>query len=299
MIKVSNMTKFYDGFNAIDNLDLNVNRGSIYGLLGSNGAGKTTLLKTLAGLYKEDKGEVLIQGKKVYENIDTKNKLIFVSDSLYFFPSYTIKEMSNFYKNVYSNWNEKRFIELQKIFKLDFNHKINKLSKGMTRQVAMWIALSTMPEVMILDEPLDGLDSIMRKNIKNLLFQDVADRGVTVIISSHNLRELEDLCDYIGILHRGKMIVEKDMDDLKKDINKVQFVLKDSADINELKDLTVLNKTKKGSIETWIIRGSYEKIEKHFQKLNPTILDILPLTLEEVFIYEMGDEDYEINQILF
>jgi ABC-2 type transport system ATP-binding protein len=298
MIEVNGLIKGYEGVNAIDGVDLTVQRGSIYGLLGSNGAGKTTLLKTLAGLYRQDRGEVRIDGEEVYENTKIKDRMIFISDVLYFFPSYTIEEMGVFYSRIYSSWNEKRFRELQKIFKIDFKRKINQLSKGMTRQVGIWLGLSTMAEVMILDEPLDGLDSVMRKNVKNLLFQDVAERGVTIIISSHNLRELEDLCDYVGILHEGKMIIERDMDDLKRDVHKVQFALKDGNTGEEITGLQVLHKEKKGSVQVWIIRGSYQDIEKQFAPLSPPILDILPLTLEEVFIYEMGDQDYEIDQIL-
>ena len=298
MIEVKGLTKGYEGVNAIDGVDLTVNKGSIYGLLGSNGAGKTTLLKTLAGLYRQDRGEVLIGGEEVYENTKIKDRMIFISDALYFFPSYTIEDMGRFYGRMYSHWNEQRFRELQKIFKIDFKRKINQLSKGMTRQVGIWLALSTMAEVMIMDEPLDGLDSVMRKNVKNLLFQDVAEREVTIIISSHNLRELEDLCDYVGILHEGKMIIERDMDDLKRDVHKVQFALKDSEKSKEITGLEVLHKEKKGSVEVWIIRGNHQEIENQFKVLAPPILDILPLTLEEVFIYEMGDQKYEIDQIL-
>ncbi|NBG87489.1 ABC transporter ATP-binding protein [Isachenkonia alkalipeptolytica] len=298
MIEVKGLTKGYEGFNAVKDLDLTVNKGSIYGLLGSNGAGKTTLLKTLAGLYRQDRGVVLIGGERVYENPEVKKRMVFISDALYFFPSYTIEEMGAFYRRMYGNWNEKRFRELQKVFKIDFKRKINGLSKGMNRQVGIWLGLSAMAEVMILDEPLDGLDSVMRKKVKNLLFQDVAERELTVIISSHNLRELEDLCDYVGILHRGKMVIERDMDDLKKDVHKVQFALRESNKDREITGLEVLHKEKKGSVDVWIIRGSHQAIENRFGEMDPAILDILPLTLEEVFIYEMGDQDYEIDQIL-
>lgn len=298
MIEVKGLTKGYEGIKAVEELDLTVNRGSIYGLLGSNGAGKTTLLKTLAGLYRQDRGEVLVGGEKVYENPEVKQRMVFISDALYFFPSYTIEEMGTFYSRMYDSWNEKRFRELAKVFKIDFKRKINQLSKGMTRQVGIWLGLSAMAEVMILDEPLDGLDSVMRKKVKNLLFQDVAERQLTVIISSHNLRELEDLCDYVGILHRGKMVIERDMDDLKKDVHKVQFALRQSNKIPEITGLEVLHKEKKGSVDVWIIRGSHQAIENRFRDMNPAILDILPLSLEEVFIYEMGDQDYEIDQIL-
>lgn len=298
MIEARGLTKGYEGYKGIEQVNLTVHKGSIYGLLGSNGAGKTTLLKTLAGLYRQDRGEVLIGGEEVYENTKIKDRMIFISDALYFFPSYTIREMGTFYGRIYSSWNEQRFLDLQKVFKIDLKRKINQLSKGMTRQVGIWLALSTMAEVMILDEPLDGLDSVMRKNVKNLLFQDVAEREVTIIISSHNLRELEDLCDYVGILHQGKMIIERDMDDLKKDVHKVQFALRDGKMLTESEDLEVLHKEKKGSVAVWIIRGSEAEIKARFEPLNPAILDILPLTLEEVFIYEMGDKDYEIDHIL-
>ncbi|MDR5658438.1 ABC transporter ATP-binding protein [Serpentinicella sp. ANB-PHB4] len=299
MISVRNLTKKYEGFEAIDSVDLSVKKGSIYGLLGSNGAGKTTLLKTLVGLYKPNTGEVLIDEQPVFENIALKERVIFISDRLYFFSSYTIEDMAKFYKSIYPKWNEQRYRNLKQVFKIDFNRKINRLSKGMMRQVAIWLALSAMPEVLILDEPLDGLDSVMRQKVKNLLFQDVAERSLTIIISSHNLRELEDLCDHVGILHQGKMIVEKDMDDLKKDVHKVQVAFKEEVKPQALEELEVLHKETKGSIQVYIVRGEREGIMHHFSKLNPAVLDVLPLSLEEVFIYEMGDTGYEIDHIIF
>lgn len=314
MIEVRNLRKEYEEFVAVNNVDLNVGEGCIYGLLGSNGAGKTTLLKTLAGLYRPEKGEVKIFGEKVYENTLVKQEILFVSDELYFYPSYTIKEMAKFYRGIYPNWSEEKFMELGKIFPINPKQKIHRLSKGMKRQVALWLSLSAMPKLLILDEPLDGLDSFMRQKVKKLLFEEVADRSMSIVISSHNLRELEDLCDHVGILHQGKMVLERDLDELKSDIHKVQFALGDlqrqkmenqgvQLNVNGYllgkKELKILSREQQGSILLWMIKGSYEDIMKAMEEIQPPVLDVLPLTLEEVFIYEMGELSHEINASIF
>ncbi len=298
MIEVVNLIKEFDDLEALKGVNLHVNKGSIYGLLGSNGAGKTTLLKTLAGIYKDDKGQVTIDGDRIFENEALKQRVIFIPDHLFYFSSYTIEDMAKFYREVYSNWNEDRYRSLQSVFKLDFNKKIHKLSKGMQRQVAFWLSLSITPDVMILDEPLDGLDSVMRQKVKNLLIQEVAEREMTIIISSHNLRELEDLCDHIGILHKGELVLEKELDDLKQDIHKIQVVFKEPSSRDALKELNILYQEERGSVLLFIARGNKEKILSCFKKLQPVILDILPLTLEEIFIYEMGDIGYAIENII-
>ncbi|WP_209124728.1 ABC transporter ATP-binding protein [Alkalihalobacillus sp. BA299] len=298
MISVKNIRKEFESVEAIKNLNLQISRGSIYGLLGSNGAGKTTLLKMISGIYKQDSGEVLIDGEPIFENVKRKQSIIFLADSLFFFPNTTIKQAADFYKSMYMNWNEERFQRLQEVFPIDVNKKIHRLSKGMQRQVAFWLVLSTMPEVLILDEPLDGLDAVMRKNVKNLLIQDVAEREMTIMISSHNLREVEDLCDQIGILHQGELMIEKDLDDLKSDIHKIQVAFKYELPPIFLHGFDVLFKEERGSVRLYIVRGNEEKVTSHIQSFHPAIFDVLPLTLEEIFIYEMRDVGYAIENII-
>ncbi|MCT4507388.1 MAG: ABC transporter ATP-binding protein [Tepidibacter sp.] len=298
MIEVKSASKSFENLKALDDVSLSVQKGSVYGLVGSNGAGKTTLLKLIAGIYKQDSGDVYIDENEVYENIDIKSDIIFMSDDLYFFFQYTIKEMAKFYKRIYPNWNEERFNNLQKVFNLNIKKRISSLSKGMQRQVAFWLTLSTMPKIMILDEPVDGLDPVMRKKVKNLIIQDVAERDMTVFISSHNLRELEDICDHIGILHKGKMVIQKDLDDLKSNVHKIQVAF-DKIPQDILKDEGILYKEERGSILLLIVKGNKEEIIDKLQKYEPKILDVLPLTLEEIFIYEMGGIGYEIENIIF
>ncbi|MBC2580732.1 ABC transporter ATP-binding protein [Clostridium sp. DJ247] len=299
MIEAKNVSKVFEDLEALKNVNIHVNKGSIYGLVGSNGAGKTTLIKTLVGIYKQDEGSVHINGEAVFENVDIKLKMVFIPDALYFFSQYSIKDMAKFYKRIYPSWNDERYEKLKEAFNIEENKKIHRLSKGMQRQVAFWLALSSMPDLLILDEPLDGLDPVMRQKVKNLIIQDVAERQMTVLISSHNLRELEDLCDHIGILHKGTLILEKELDDLKSDVHKIQVAFKENITEDILKDVNILYEEKRGSIMLFIVRGKKEQVINQLNKYEPVILDILPLTLEEIFIYEMGDVGYEIKNIIF
>ncbi len=298
MIDVQNVSKSYEKLEALQDVSLQVKKSSIYGLVGSNGAGKTTLLKIIAGLYKQQKGQVLIDDEKVFENVDVKLKTIFIPDELYFFSQYSIDDMAKYYKSIYPKWNAERFEKLKDAFNIDTNKRIIRLSKGMQRQVAFWLALSTMPDVLILDEPIDGLDPVMRKKVKNLIIQDVAEREMTVFISSHNLRELEDICDHIGIIHQGKMIIQKELDDLKSDVHKIQVAFKNEIPVKLLDEENVLHKEQRGSVIVSIMRGEKETVLSRLKKYNPVILDILPLTLEEIFIYEMGGVGYEVQDII-
>ncbi|WLD91919.1 ABC transporter ATP-binding protein [Alkalihalobacillus sp. AL-G] len=298
MIEIRNVHKSFDDIDVLTDVSFTVNKGSIYGLLGSNGAGKTTLLKHVSGIYRENEGTVTIDEQPVFENISLKTRMIFLPDTLYFFSQYTVKQMANFYRSLYSNWNEERFQKLHEVFEIDVDKKIQKFSKGMQRQVAFWLTLSAMPEIMVLDEPFDGLDPVMRKKVKNLILQDVAEREMTVLISSHNLREIEDICDHIGILHKGKLLLEKDLDDLKSDIHKVQVAFKKGIPAGLFEDIHVLYKEERGSVLLCIVRGQPDMIASKFEKYDPVIFDMLSLTLEEIFIYEMGDVGYAIKNIL-
>lgn len=298
MIDVKGVSKNYRKKRAVDNLSLSVKKGSIYGLLGSNGAGKTSLMKMIAGIYRPLSGDITIDNQRIYENTSVKERVVFIADMLYFFPQYTIAQCAAYYKRMYPNWSDERFTQLQKVFRLEVKQKVHHLSKGMKRQVAFWLALSAMPDVLILDEPIDGLDPVMRKKIKNLLFQEVADRELTVLISSHNLREIEDLCDYVGIMHQGKLMIERDLDDLKADIHKIQVAFKNPEEEHVVEGLDILHKEKRGSVLLIIAKGSEHDIREQLQQGNLLLFDLLPLTLEEIFIYEMGDFGYEIENIL-
>lgn len=300
MIKVSQVRKSFEDLEAIENMNLHVNKGSIYGLLGSNGAGKTTLLKLIAGIYVQDEGLVSINEQRVYENSEIKQKVIFIQDTPFFLPQYTVKQMAQFYESIYPSWDVERYKELVAIFEMDVQKKIHRFSKGIQRQAAFILALAAKPEVLILDEPMDGLDPVMRKKIKRLLIEDVAEREMTILIASHNLKEVEDICDFVGIMHKGKMIVEKDLDDLKSDTHKIQVAFKGGAPIPSaiFEKTKVLHKETRGSIHIFIIKGKEAEVTTKIEKYEPVIFDILPLTLEEIFIYEMGDVGYAVENIL-
>ncbi|SDI48800.1 ABC transporter ATP-binding protein [Alteribacillus bidgolensis] len=299
MIHVEGVTKKFEKETAVATIELSVKTGSIYGLLGSNGAGKTTLLKILAGIYRPDHGNVHIEKQSIYENVSLKQKVVFIPDSLYFFPQATIHQMADYYRSFYPGWNQERYETLQQVFNIDPHRKIQRLSKGMQRQVAFWLSLSCMPNVLILDEPIDGLDPVMRQKIKNLLFQDVAERDLTVIISSHNLREIEDICDHVGIMHKGKLVIEKELDDLKTDTHKIQVAFSSpEQETSMLKQLNILHQEKRGSVNLLIGKGQKQHIEEIVRSSQPLVFDMLPLTLEEIFIYEMGGVGYEIENIL-
>lgn len=299
MIEIQNLSKVFDDLEAVKNVSLHIKKGSIYGLLGSNGAGKTTILKILAGIYKQDQGQVRINNEPVFENIAIKQKLIFLPDTLFFFSQYTIKQMADYYRSLYPSWSEERFQKLYEVFAIAQNKKIHRLSKGMQRQVAFWLSLSTMPDVLIMDEPIDGLDAVMRQKIKNLLVQDVANRDMTILISSHNLREVEDICDHVGILHHGEIIIEKDLDDLKSDVHKIQVAFKAGETPTQLlQQLDVLYQETRGSVLLCIVRGKEDDVTAKVQAFHPVLFDLLPLTLEEIFVYEMGDVGYAIENIL-
>ncbi len=297
MIKVKNVTKTFDGFIALNGLDINVKKGSVYGLVGPNGAGKTTIIKHMAGVYMADGGVVEIDGKNVFENTQIKNRMVFISDDLYFFPGYSIKDMASFYKGIYPNWNEEKFKSLSQVFKIDIKRPVRRLSKGMQKQVAFWLGLCAMPDVMLLDEPVDGLDPVMRRNVWSLILAEVEKRDMTVLVSSHNLRELEDVCDHVGIMHKGKIAIEKALDEVRGNIHKVQTAFDGGISDELLNSIDVLKSEKVGSVDMLIVRGDYEEIEKKISKYKPLILDVIPLTLEEIFIYELGGMGYELEII--
>jgi len=299
MIKAENIVKSFGKFKALDELSLHVKKGSVYGLVGPNGAGKTTFIKTLIGVYKADSGSATVNGENTYENCSVKEKMICISDDLFFFPTYSIQDMANYYAGIYPDWNWEHFEKMKEVFKIDVKRKARRLSKGMQKQVAFWLGLCTMPDVMILDEPVDGLDPVMRRNVWKLMLQAVAEREMTVLVSSHNLRELEDVCDHVGILHKGKVVIEKSLDDIKGNVHKLQLAFDNGHFPDELeKELEVLDKSGFASVHLVIAKGEVEDISRIVNKYNPVVFDIIPLTLEEVFIYELGGMGYEFENIM-
>ncbi len=298
MIRAKDVVKTFGNFKALDGFCINVKKGSIYGLVGPNGAGKTTIINHIMGVLKQDAGTVRINGKDVWENADLKQNVLCINDDWYFFGSFTMKEMAKFYENTYKNFNRERYNALGEVLKIEENRQIRRLSKGMKKQVAFRIVLSCMPEVLILDEPLDGLDPVMRKQIMNIIISDVAERDMTVLVSSHNLRELEDICDYVGIIHNGKMVVEKPLDEVKGNIRKVQMAFSGEFPSELRSQIDVLHLTKTGSVYTAIIKGESEEIKNTVSKYNPLIFDTVSLTLEEVFIYELGGLGYDFKHII-
>ena len=298
MIKVKNVVKKFGDFTALDALDINVEKGSVYGLIGPNGAGKTTILKILSGIYKSTSGKITIDGEEVFENMQIKERMTFISDDLFFYSTYTIKDTAKYYAGLYKNWSWERFENLKEIFKIDVNRKVRRLSKGMQKQVAFWLSISAQPDIMLLDEPVDGLDPVMRRNVWRLMLSDVAERGTTVLVSSHNLRELEDVCDHVGIMHNGRIVLEKALDDVKGNIHKLQVAFSGGVPDELSATLAPLHTETYGSVNIFIVKGSSDEIVKNVNNYSPLICDILPLTLEEVFIYELGGLGYEFENII-
>ena len=299
MIQVHELRKQFDHFKALDGVNMHVGRGEIYGLVGPNGAGKSTLLRHLTGVYRPDGGEVLIDGENVYENKKIKEKIAYIPDELFYFMQADTMEMKRFYEGSYPEFDSKLFYRMQEFFPtIDVKRNIRRLSKGMQKQVAFWLAICCKPELMILDEPVDGLDPVMRRQVWSILMSEVAERKMTVLVSSHNLRELEDTCDHVGIMHHGKIMIERSLSDLQGNISKIQVACE--SGVPKLPDsFEVLHMANTGRVYTLIVKGDPKEAERALVADRPTLVDVLPLTLEEIFIYEMGGADYEVKDILF
>ena len=299
MIKVNNVVKTFDHFRALDGLTMTVEKGSIYGLVGPNGAGKSTILRHITGAYRPDSGTVLVDGQPVYENPAVKSRISIIPDELYYFNSASTRDMMKFYQGIYPNFDHKRYEALRDAFpEVNEKHPIRRLSKGMQKQSAFWLTLCCQPDVLVLDEPVDGLDPVMRRQVWSLLMGDVAQRGTTVLVSSHNLRELEDVCDHVGILSHGKVLLERSLTDLQDNIMKIQMVFPE-GELPELpRELNILHSSRLGRVHTLIIRGNMEEIRARLAPFSPLLLEALPLSLEEIFIYELGGEDYAVRDIV-
>lgn len=296
MIEVKNVSKSFDGFKALNQLSINVPTGAIYGLVGPNGAGKSTIIRHITGIYRQDEGEVLVNGEPVYENTKIKKDIAYIPDDVFFFTQSTIKDMMKFYKGVCPTFSVERYEKLRRAFELNENSKMRSLSKGMQKQAAFWLMVSMCPKVLVLDEPVDGLDPVMRRQVWSILMADVAENGTTVLVSSHNLRELEDVCDHVGIMSKGKLLLERNLSDLQDNIAKVQLALPDERALPS--ELKVLHHSSTGRLQTIIVRGKAEEITNQLAACEPLFMDVIPLSLEEIFIYELGGEHYEVKDII-
>ena len=299
MIQVNNVTKTFEGFKALDGLTMKVERGSIYGLVGPNGAGKSTILRHITGVYRPDSGSVLVDGQSVYENPAVKGKIAVIPDELYYFASASTRDMMKFYRGLYPKFDDRRYQALKEAFpEVDERQPIRRLSKGMQKQSAFWLALCCNPELLVLDEPVDGLDPVMRRQVWSLLMGDVAQRGTTVLVSSHNLRELEDVCDHVGILSHGKVLLERSLTDLQDNVVKLQAAFAQPEPPQMPKDMNILHTSQVGRVYTYIVRGNPAEIKSRMAAYSPILLEVLPLSLEEIFIYELGGEDYGVRDIV-
>lgn len=297
MIEVQDLVKSFDGFRALDGVNVSVPRGAIYGLVGPNGAGKTTLLRHLTGVYRQDSGTVSVDGFPVWENPAVKTRIASIPDDWYYFMQSSLRDMRDYYKGFYPNFSTERYEKLKSVFELSETQSIRRMSKGMQKQAAFWLAMCCMPDYLLLDEPVDGLDPVMRRQVWGLIMQDVAERGTTVLVSSHNLRELEDVCDHVGIMNKGRVLLERSLSELQDNTVKIQIVFRDDAP-RMSENLTVLHESAVGRIHTIIFRGAQSEIEERLAAYGPLFMEAVPLTLEEIFIYELGGADYAVRDIV-
>ena len=297
MIEVKKLVKSFDGFTALDSATLTVPKGAVYGLVGPNGAGKSTLLRHITGVYKQDSGQVLVNGVPVFENRHVKERIVSIPDDWFYYNQSTIREMAKLYAGMYPRFDGGRFEKLRELFHLPEKKPIRRMSKGMQRQAAFWITMSCLPEYLVLDEPVDGLDPVMRRQVWQVLLDDVSARGTTVLLSSHNLRELEDVCDHVGIMDKGKVLLERTLSDLQDNTVKIQVAYKTAEEPTLPAELQVPHHSRVGRVHTYIMRGSSEEICRRMQITDPVLLEAIPPTLEEIFIYELGGADDAAHKI--
>ena len=298
MLEAKHVVKTFDGFRALDGLTMTVPTGAVYGLVGPNGAGKSTIIRHLAGIYRQDSGEVLLDGQPVYEDPAVKRRMTVIGDDWYYFPQANIREMAHFFAGLYPAFSWERYEKLKQVFPLDEKMMLRRMSKGMQKQAAFWLTVCCMPEYLILDEPVDGLNPVMRRQVWSLLLGDVAERGTTVLVSSHNLRELEDVCDHVGILDHGRVLLERSLSDLQDNTVKLQVAYPGVTEPVLPAEMQILHRSHVGRVYTYIVRGSREDILRRMQITEPVLLESIPLTLEEIFIYELGGVDYAAKDIL-
>lgn len=299
MIRVNNVVKNFERFRVLDGVNLHVKKGAIYGLIGPNGAGKSTIIRHIVGLYRPDQGEITIDGMPVFDNPRVKERFAYIPDDLFYYAQANIMEMKRFYQGIYRKFDEKLFYKISDAFAgIDPKTPIRRLSKGMQKQAAFWLAISCRPDLMILDEPVDGLDPVMRRQIWSIIMSDVAEHETTILVSSHNLRELEDVCDHVGIMHKGRIILEHSLGELQSSVCKIQVAYQERMPKLPPR-FEVLHMSSTGRVYTLIVRGNPGEAKAQLQETNPMLIDVLPLTLEEIFIYELGGADYAVKDILF
>ena len=292
MLEVKNLTKTFGDFKALDDLSMTVPKGAVYGLVGPNGAGKSTLIRHVLGVYRPDSGSVLLDGEAVYENPGVKLRIGSIPDDIFYFPSATLEDMRSYYKGMYPTFDDALFMRLYEVFQLPPKGQLRRFSKGMQKQAAFHLSICTRPDLLVLDEPVDGLDPVMRRQVWSLLASDVAQRETTVLVSSHNLRELEDICDHVGIVDHGRMLLERSLADMQGMTHKLQLVGEAPQ------GLEVLHESMSGRLRTLVVRGDATQIEEKVRQQSPAYFDVLPLSLEEIFIYELGGANYEIKNII-
>ena len=292
MLELRNITKTFGDFTALDDLSMTVPKGTVYGLVGPNGAGKSTAIRHMLGVYRPDSGTVTLDGAPVYENPEAKMRIGSIPDDVFFFPSATLEDMKKYYKGMYPKFDEQLFERLREVFQLPLKNQIRRFSKGMQKQAAFHLTVCTRPDMLILDEPVDGLDPVMRRQVWSVILSDVAQNETTVLISSHNLRELEDICDHVGIMDQGKMLLERSLADMQGATHKLQLV-GDAPD-----ELDILHESSSGRLKTLIVRGDAQQIQQRIALTKPAYFDVLPLSLEEIFIYELGGVNYEVKNIV-
>ena len=297
MIEVKNVVKTFDGFRALNEATLTVPDGGVYGLVGPNGAGKSTIIRHITGIYRQNSGEVLVDGEAVYENPAKKALIAAIPDDWYYFPSATVRDMMQFYRGFYPNFDKERYERFKGVFNIPEKSQIRRLSKGMQKQVAFWLTMCCRAKYLVLDEPVDGLDPVMRRQVWSLMMNDVTEYGTTVLVSSHNLRELEDVCDHVGIMNRGKVLLERSLNDLQENIVKLQVVWQNEAPTLSA-ELQVLHASNAGRVYTYIIRGNASAVTERIGWEQPLMMEAMPLSLEEIFIYELGGEQYAVKEII-
>lgn len=299
MITAQHITKSFDSIKAVDDVSLEIAKGSVFGLIGTNGAGKSTMLRMICGILKPDTGFIAIDDQQVYDNPKAKENFFFIADEPYFFPNAAPKDLAKFYSTVYPCFDKEAFYTLLEAFGLEKTRRVSTFSKGMKKQLAILFGICSGTKYLICDETFDGLDPVMRQGIKTLMIREMEDRGLTPVIASHNLRELEDICDHIGLLHRGGVLLSKELNEMKCSILKIQCVFENPEDLQlAIKDLTILKDDQKGSLHTLTIRGNQNEITAYFSALPMVFFELLPLSLEEIFISETEVVGYDIKKLI-
>ncbi len=300
MIEFQKVSKSFDAVKAIDNISAVVEEGHVFGLIGTNGAGKSTLMQLLCGIFKPDEGRIIVDGEPVYDNPAAKAKLFYISDEQYFFRSGTPKDMLRFYQTYYAGYDAGKWKELMGKFGLETGRKINTFSKGMKKQLSVICGICANTKYLLCDETFDGLDPVMRQAVKSLFVKEIDERGLTPVIASHNLRELEDICEYVGLLHKGGILFEKDLDEMKLNIHKIQCIVREKEQLSRIKDgLEVVTMDNRGALYTLTVRGKREDVESCMEQQNLIFYELLPLSLEEIFISETEVKGYDVKSLIF